>query len=151
MNVKDFINLMAGKLNIKEDILLNAIKSNSNINEETLNIEITDETKIQKINKLLDVDSQFIEFEQKLLNQSTKSSFKKLKENMGQLQILILIKSLNKSNNCDDIINALLSVLNNKIDNINDILKYDLDQSGGGGNYYNKYIKYKIKYLKLNI
>jgi len=159
MNINDILILMAEKLNINKELLFNSI--NSNISTEDLNMNINDEQKIEKINKLLSIDSKFVEFEHKLSNESTKSSFNKLKENMGQLQILILIKGLSKSKSCDDIINTLLNILNSKFSGINDILKYDLEQTnnipqlGGSYNndhkYYNKYIKYKIKYLKLNI
>ena len=51
----------------------------------------------------------------------------------------------------DDIINTLLTVLNAKFENINKILVTYLMQTGGGDKYYKKYIKYKIKYLKLSL
>ena len=150
MNVNDFLKLMAYKLQIDNKILLNSISKK--ITEDELKNYIIDDEKKKKIYELLNIDSRFVKFENKLSNTNSINNFKKLKENIGQLQILILIKNLSKSNNCDEIIKTLLDVLNNKFNNINEILKDDLEQIGGTKyNYYNKYIKYKTKYIKLNI
>ena len=155
MNIIKILNLIATRLNIDENILLNAVKDK--INDTELNIEITDQDKLYKINELLNIDSKFVEFEQKnILQERTKRNFNKLKQNLGKLQILVLIKKLNESKGCDDIINALLSVLNTKFESVNNILSSELIQTGGiqtGGmnnKYYEKYIKYKTKYLILN-
>ena len=149
MNITYILKLIASRLDINENILLNAIKDK--INDKELNNEITDPDRLIKINELLDVDSKLVEFEKNnILQEHTKVNFNKLKQNLGKLQILVLIKKLTESKGCGDVINALLSVLNTKFENVNNILISHLVQSGGtNNNYYNKYIKYKIKYLNL--
>lgn len=149
MNIIYILKLIASRLNIDDAILLNAVKNK--INEKELNDEITDPEKIKKINELLDVDSRLLEFEKNnILHDHTKQNFNKLKENLGKLQILVLIKKLSESTGCNDIINTLLNILNNKFENINSILTSNLVQTGGTNKkYYKKYIKYKTKYLKL--
>jgi hypothetical protein len=158
MNIIDIIKNIAKKLKISETILLDIIKPK--ITDKELNENIID-TEI--INKLLNIDSQFVTFEDKyIIKEKTKNNFNELKNNLGKLQILVLINKLKKSENCDDILNSFLSVFNNKFKTINNILISELNQLDshqlgesqlGGGNfiYYKKYIKYKIKYLQLLI
>jgi hypothetical protein len=149
MNITYILKLIASKLNINENTLLDVIKGKINDNE--LNIEITDPDKLIRINELLDVDSKLVEFEKNnILQEHTKQNFNKLKQNLGKLQILVLIKKLSESKGCDDILNALLSVLNTKFESVNNILTSNLIQIGGTNDkFYKKYIKYKTKYLQL--
>jgi len=149
MNIIYILQLIATKLNIDENILIDTIKNK--VNDKELTNIITDSDKLDKINNLLKIDSQFNDFEKNnIKNENTKQNFNKLKQNLGKLQILVLINKLSKSDKCDDIINALLNILTEKFENINNILSTDLIQIGGNQNkYYKKYIKYKKKYLKL--
>jgi hypothetical protein len=143
MNLNKVLDLVATNLNIDKSILLNVIKDKIDLNKEIHDVDT--------INKLIDVDSKINNFEKNnIVHDHTKHNFTKLKNNLGKMQILVLISKLKKSTNCDDIINTLLNVLNNKFENINNILKSDFSQNGGSNNkYYNKYLKYKIKYLKI--
>jgi trehalose-6-phosphate synthase len=147
MNIIFILKSIASRLNIDENTLLDAVKGK--INNKELNNEITDPDRLMKINELLDVDSKLVEFERNnILQEQTKENFNKLKQTLGKLQILVLIKKLSESKGCDDVINSLLSVLNTKFESVNNILTLNLIQTGGTGNkYYKKYIKYKIKYL----
>lgn len=149
MNILKISNIIATRLGINPNTLKNIIEIR--LTEKQLNEEITDPEKISKINELFKVDSNFLEFEKiNIKEENTKNNFNKLKENLGKLQILVLIKNLEKTKDCDSVLNALLGVLNNKFDAVNNMLSSDLKQNGGGVNFFNKYIKYKIKYLKLN-
>ena len=150
---------IANILNIEPGELTNIIQEK--LSEDELKQIIDNDD----VNNLINHDSTFAEFESKIIIQETKDNFKNLKQNLGKLQTLVLINRLKKSKNCDDILNSLFSVFNNKFKNINNILLSELNQAGGnqtggnqtGGNqtgsntlkYYKKYIKYKIKYLQL--
>ena len=148
MNILKISNDVALRLNIDPVTIKSIIESR--LTNEQLNEEIKDTQKLERINQLLVTDSSFLEFEKNNIKEGkTKESFDKLKENLGKLQILVLIKNLEKTKDCDSVLNALLGVLNNKFDSVNNMLSSNLVQNGGGVNYFNKYIKYKIKYLKL--
>lgn len=125
---------------------------------------IRDKTLLQKIFSLLVSDVEINKFESKIKNPVVLNSFGKMKEKLAELQVLTLIKKLEKSESCDDMIHSFITVLNNKIDNVNEILEDSLIQSGGGNNhriensenyeyyeYYLKYLKYKIKNNKLEL
>lgn len=142
MNLNKILDLVANNLNINKSILLDVIKDKIDLNKEIHDVDT--------INKLIEVDNKINNFEKNILYDNTKQNFQKLKNNLGKMQILVLISKLKKTTNCDDIINTLLNVLNNKFENINNILKSDFSQNGGSNNkYYEKYLKYKIKYLKI--
>ena len=150
MNILKISNDVALKLGIKPSILEDIIKSR--LSQEQLNEEITDPSKLEKINELFAADSNFLNFEKENIKEGkTKENFDKLKENLGKLQILVLIKNLEKTKDCDSVLNALLGVLNNKFDTVNNMLSSNLQQNGGGVNYYDKYIKYKVKFLNLKL
>jgi hypothetical protein len=119
-------------------------------------ITITSEHKelLDKINKLLENDKEINEFNIEDLDENVINNFNSLKQNLGKLQILILMKKLEKSNTTSDVLLSFIQVLNQKIENVNEIL---VDQQGGGYsnadlNYKKLYIKYKYKYclLKFN-
>ena len=150
MNILKISNDVASKLGIKSGILEDIIKSRLSLKQ--LNEEITDPGKLEKINELFAADSNFLNFEKENIKEGkTKENFDKLKENLGKLQILVLIKNLEKTKDCDSVLNALLGVLNNKFDTVNNMLSSNLQQNGGGVSYYNKYIKYKVKFLNLKL
>jgi len=149
MNIRDITIKIAEKLNINSQILFEILETK--LNQEELNKTIDDQQKIEYITRLLNTDNNLENFQKEhIKKETTNSNFNKLKENIAKLQVLVLIKGLQKTKDCDSIINILLSALNNKFDSVNNILATDLKQTGGGINYYNKYIKYKLKYLKLN-
>jgi hypothetical protein len=117
---------------------------------------VIDVDKLKNINDLANADLLFKDFENNYLNNLdtepiVKQNFIKLKENLGELQIKIFMKKLEKAKNCDSILNILIETLNNKLTTVNTILSDDLKQKGGNVNidYHNKYIKYKNKYLQL--
>jgi hypothetical protein len=149
MSIIDITIKIAEKLNINSEILLDILRTK--LNDEQLTKIIDDPQKIDHINKLLNADNSLDNFQKENIKQEiTNQNFNKLKENIGKLQVLVLVKGLEKTKDCDGVINVLLSALNNKFETVNDILKTDLIQTGGGTNYFNKYIKYKLKYLELS-
>jgi len=83
------------------------------------------------------------------INKKNEIKLKKLQTLFGKLEILILMKKLSKLTNGYDIINEFINLINNKLIDVNTILQHKT-QTGGTSNYYYKYIKYKIKYIKLN-
>jgi hypothetical protein len=114
--------------------------------------------KIDTIIKLLGSDKDINNFGNSLKNQQVKDNFNQLKNNLGKLQVLVLLKKIDKSKNCDDVLNTFIGIINNKVSIVNDIMEKKLDnnliggQIGGSTNdkeYIGKYIKYKLKYLKL--
>ena len=89
--------------------------------------------------------------------QNIQQNWNDMNNQLVQLQLLSLIQ---RNQNCDEIIRALLDALNNKIRSVNQILRENLDPAGahhaanqgGGANddkYMSKYLKYKNKYLSL--
>jgi hypothetical protein len=152
------------KLNIKDGKKISQLK---NIIEEKetkglLNDNISDNKKIL-IEKLLGADDDIRKFETEFIEpgtQTIKDQFSLFKNNIGELQVLVLIKLLEKSKNCDEVINSFLNVINNKVSSVNDILneQYDskedneevvfleggtkktINQKGGANFYIEKYI-----------
>ncbi len=87
-------------------------------------------------------DSQLKPYQEKI-----KANWNSMNKNLVELQILTLIQ---KKENCDEVIDGLLKVLNEKIKIVNDTLKQNLTQAGGSNDkYMKKYLKYKNKYLSL--
>ena len=144
---------MAKKLNVDgnklQSIIMQKISPNNRL--------ITDRELLQKIFNLLKSDADIDTFKTKITNPSVMNNFNLMKEKLGELQILTLAKKLHKSENCDDVLNTFVNVLNNKIDTVNEILEDTLIQSGGSKNdqsifnekYYVKYLKYKLKNKEL--
>lgn len=166
MNInKDYtIHEIAAQVEIKLGLAPNFLTQIINEYEQKkkYKITITSEHKelLDKINKLLENDKEINDFNVTDLDQHVIDNFNLLKQNLGKLQILILMKKLEKSNNTSDILVSFIQVLNQKIENVNEIL---VDQQGGYFkdniknnlnyiNYKKLYIKYKYKYylLKLN-
>jgi hypothetical protein len=143
--IKDFISEIAKKLNI------DSIKIFDIIQQKKININILlDESIKDEINKLLKIDDDINNFDETTLkNDMVKENFKLLKKNLAELQVRVILKKLEKVENCGDVISVLLSTINKKLKISNEISS--LNQRGGAHNvqYYNKYLKYKIKYLLL--
>ena len=121
--------------------------------EKLVEVEVSGEKYYDMI-ELLKSDCFIKKFEEKIIKMSNKvkDNFASLKESLGKLQITSLLKQLDETKNCDDIMNAFMSVMKNKLNNVNGVLKSSVDTQltqQGGGNYYKKYIKYKIKYYEL--
>jgi hypothetical protein len=149
--------LIAGKLAIPEQQLIDLINTKLTP-EEIAKSKDFNKDKISEIMKLLQSDEEITKFGDSLKNQGVKDNFEHLKKNLGKLQVLVLLKKIDKSTNCDDVLNTFIGIINNKVSIVNDIMEKKLDnklvggQVGGGRNgkeYIGKYIKYKLKYLRL--
>ena len=135
--IRNFANLIADNLGIDRIIIVESIP-------EHLIDEIISDDQIEKILELLNSDNEINNFG---LENQLGDNFNDLKSNLGKLQILVLIKSLKKAKKCEEILNTFIDLMNNKIGQVNNVLKYNLQFGGGQKNYYKKYKKYKIKYL----
>lgn len=135
----------------------------------------------QKIRELLEGNNNrpVRDFEENVLKknytQRTLTNFNTLKYNLGKLQILVLLKKIEKATNNEEILNMLFNALSNQLKNVNEIMTINLKGGGINNNisdsndesssdifyeknisdnsssdiWYNKYLKYKIKYLEL--
>lgn len=119
------------------------------------NRTIHDTELMKKILLLLQSDSEITEFELKLKNNRTIKNFYTMKEKLAELQVLALVKKLEKSETCDEVLNSFFVVLNNKFEGVNNVLADSINQTGGGSSrnvgYYKKYLKYKIKNTRLEL
>jgi hypothetical protein len=115
------------------------------LNDINLDIEINDKEINDIINKLLDVDKDINELKIKSNN------FTNLKKNLIILQIKIILNKIKEKNIDNESFNKLIELINKKLTIINDILYNRNDLHGGSINkdYYNKYLKYKKKYILL--
>ena len=158
-DITDIAIKVAEKLGIESSKLTDIIQKH-----ESIKGKITFEEKhkglLDQINDLLEKDNEINKFQDKLKGSSEKllANFSLLKQNLGKLQILILLKNLESSENCDDMLNSFILVLNNKLESVNSIMETSVakkldepnKQTGGGNNkYFYKYNKYKFKYLSL--
>jgi membrane-anchored protein YejM (alkaline phosphatase superfamily) len=144
--ITDFANVVASKLQIESKDLITIIDQKKiNINE-----TINESTNI-KIKELLKADDDINNFDKYIKTEKVKKNFNLLKKNLAELQVLVILKKLEKVENCDEVINVLLSALNNKLELTNNILESNLQKGGNNSeiNYYNKYLKYKNKYNNL--
>ena len=128
---------IAKKLGIEPIIILQSIPEN-------LINQIISDDQIVKIQELLNSDNEINNFG---LDNQLGANFNELKSNLGKLQMLALIKSLKKAEKCEEILNTFINLMNNKIGQVNDVLKTNLQFGGGQKNYFKKYRKYKKKYL----
>ena len=145
-NIRDFAILVADKLKIEPSNLITIIDQKKiNINE-TIDESIKD-----KIIRLLKADDDINNFDKYIKTEKVKENFNLLKKNLAELQVRVILKKLEKVENCDEVINVLLSALNNKLELTNNILESNLQKGGSNNeiNYYNKYLKYKNKYNNL--
>jgi hypothetical protein len=145
VKITDIARNVAIKLGINENILFDAIQKNNNIDLEIQNAEL-----IEKINELLNFDEDINKFDNEYIkNENTKKNFNNFKQNIGKLQILILLKNIEKSQNCDDILNSFIGILNNKLSTVNDILFDNISNTqSGGGNIKSKKYNFFIKFMK---
>ena len=109
--------------------------------------QIIQSLKENKIDELLRVDTSInnlkISYPDILTNNNRWDS---LKDSLGELQALIFIKKLETPKpDCKEIVNTIVSALDNKIKLVNTILEENITTS----ELRTKYIKYKSKYLHL--
>jgi hypothetical protein len=135
--IRNIANDIADNLGIEVEIILESIP-------ETLVDQIISDDQNVKIAELLGSDNQIYAFG---IENNLGVNFDELKSNLGKLQMLALIKSLKKAEKCEDVINTFINLMNNKIGQVNNVLKNNLQIGGAQKNYYKKYKKYKIKYL----
>jgi hypothetical protein len=144
--IKKIANKVADLLKIDNKKLIVLIEEKEKTNK-FIDIDEKDELLIKKIEDLLSNDDEIDKFGNLLTDPDIISNFNLLKENLGKLQILVLLKNLEKSNNYSEMLNSFITILNSKFENVNEILG---TQEGGGTNInYLKYIKYKYKYYIL--
>ena len=152
-SIRDVAILVAQKLNIDPSSLITIIE------KKELNIsESIDETIKGEIIKLLNADDDINNFNKFIKSKKVQDNFNILKKNLAELQVRVILKKLEKVEKCDDVINVLLSALNNKLEITNNMIESNLQKGGSYNlqksidndiNYYNKYLKYKFKYYKL--
>lgn len=135
--LKEIASRIADALGIDYERLKQSIPS------KLIDIPISEE-QMNKINELIESDTKIKSFG---TTNNLSNNFTELKASLGTLQILALIKNLEKADNCDDVLNTFIKLMNTKIEQVNEILNTNLQSGGGQKNYYKKYIKYKIKYL----
>ena len=137
----DIANQVAINLEINQNTLISSIPNHLK------SIVITNPNLLDKIKELFVADTEINDFGK---NHNLKgTNFDTLKNNLGKLQILSLIKNLEKAEKCDDVLNVFIDMLNKKIGSVNTILQTNLQGGGSKINYYKKYKKYKKKYLLL--
>ena len=146
MNIIDIANQIGDKIGIDKNELLTLI--NGKLTPEEIALSQHND-KIEQIQKLLTADEDINNFGNRIENQNVKDNYNKLKNNLGKLQVLILTKKIKKSKDCDDILNSFIEIFDNKVKAVNNILEKKLDIQTGGDYYVGKYIKYKMKYMKL--
>lgn len=158
------------KLDIKIPEITQYIANTLDINNEELNESVL--TTIQKkklkinnsnkhkyvnhINNILNNNNRLDKLEKIVKNDLLKNNIISLKKKMGKVQILSLLKDKQDNKEFNILLNNVISTFSNKVDKINNVLEYNLTQTGGNSNivdnsniYYYKYLKYKIKYLTL--
>jgi hypothetical protein len=153
IGIIELAQLIADTLNIPKNELVDLIRKKLTQEEIDKSSE-NHKDKINEIRNLLQSDVDINNFGDSLKNLAVKNNFDKLKNNLGKLQVLVLLKKIGKSKDCDDILNTFIGIINNKVSIVNDILEKKMDggQIGGGckdTKYIGKYIKYKLKYLLL--
>ena len=149
MDIKQIASNIEEKLDIERGYLTKLIDEHEKKKGKII-IDDSHTELISKINELLKNDEEIRNFDTKELDPQVSLNFNLLKKNLGKLQILVLLKKFEKSDNTSDILNTFIQILNQKIENVNDIM---LNQTGGSNsnnnNLYNLYYKYKYKYLIL--
>lgn len=158
------------KSDIKIPYITQYISNTLDINNEELNESVL--TTIQKkklkinnsnkhkyvnhINNILNNNNRLDKLEKIVKNDLLKNNIISLKKKMGKVQILSLLKDKQDNKEFNILLNDVISTFSNKVDKINNVLEYNLTQTGGNSNivdnsniYYYKYLKYKIKYLTL--
>jgi len=113
---------------------------------------------LKRLNDLITKSKQ--EFERfKSANSNLPSNFNTLQENLKRMDLLLLKHTFKKAKdegkNANEVLENFITILNDKVNNVNQLL----GQTGGNINqesqvetnekYYQKYLKYKNKYLNL--
>lgn len=136
--IRKFAETIATNLQIDKKIIINEI--NDNLLDRNIDSALEG-----KFTELLQTDQNIQTFgSQQELNDN--DNFIELKNNLGRLQLLVLIKNLNKAENCTDVLNAFINVMNTKIETVNEVLRSNIQSGGNQIDYYQKYKKYKKKY-----
>lgn len=136
--IRKFAETIATNLQIDKKIIINEI--NDNLLDRNIDSALEG-----KFTELLQTDQNIQTFgSQQELNDN--DNFIELKNNLGRLQLLVLIKNLNKAENCADVLNAFINVMNTKIETVNEVLRSNIQSGGNQIDYYQKYKKYKKKY-----
>jgi len=140
----DFINEQTKIFGIGSTELIKIINDKIPAADQNLN-----DVQKEQIRKLLESDTKINDFGNGIVDDPTKLKFTELKGNLAKLQLLVIMKKMEKSKNCDDVINSFISVFNNKLNTVNDILTTNIQIGGRNNiNYQLKYLKYKNKYIK---
>jgi hypothetical protein len=120
----------------------------------TKKIELIDNLDTQ-IMKLLTADDAIIRLETDDSFSKIKDDvkWKDMKQHMGKLQGLVLLRAVS-TKDCDTIMKSLTDAVSGKLKAVNEVLEANITQDGGGNrmneiSMYNKYLKYKAKYLSL--
>jgi hypothetical protein len=140
-NMQYIINLIAENIGIRYEDIISGLEQTILRQIDTFQVPRELE---EKIKELIKQDNEINQFGKE--HNIKSDNFNELKINLGKLQLLAILK---KANNCEDVLNSFIDLLNNKIGAINDILKAKLQAGGSDINYeyYRKYNKYKNKYL----
>ena len=115
--IYDIAHQVATKLNIDVTQLIDIIKEK----EKIIDLNIINDNLLKKIQKLIKTDEDINNFG-KTIDDDVKQNFNMLKQNLGKLQLLVLLKNLEKSKNSSDILNSFIKIFNNKINVVNNIL-----------------------------
>jgi hypothetical protein len=159
-NIQDIAKHVAEKLFIDKEQLLTIIEKYEKKNGKII-FNLENEQLLLQIKDLLKKDNEIKKFDDKIKNSSQNiiNNFNLLKNNLGKLQILVLIKNIESSKNNDELLNSFISILNDKLISVNSIMESGIEnqihsnlQKGGSNNIINYkylYIKYKKKYFFL--
>jgi len=135
--IRNITEIIAQNLGIEPNTIIESIPAN-------LIDEIISDDQYEKIQALLNSDKEINDFG---IDNRLGPNFNELKSNLGKLQMLALIKILKKAEKCEEVLNTFIDLMNNKIGQVNNVLKTNLQFGGGQINYFKKYRKYKKKYL----
>lgn len=158
-DISTFIDKISSALGISANSkYINELNSELSTMTNGKNIKIMNDPNINSlIDSLLKADNNLKEFYNKyseIHSEDFSNSWFKMNEQFAKMQALSLLE---KTINCDEIINDLMSRLHNKLDAVNKVIEANLNKpivstdQRGGNKYYEKYIKYKEKYLHLKI
>lgn len=142
--------------------IVNALIDNTDRNNELIRNKLIEEFKNYKTNdklsfiknteihldKLIEADIEIEKLKTQMENKGgyDVESWNKLMEGLSKLQVLSLI---NKTANCKETTDAIITALNEKINRVNEVLEKNLQTGGNIKSYKHKYLKYKSKYLRI--
>ncbi len=144
-SIKFYIDQIGDKLGVNLDDLKEHIIEFTNIQKLSF-IKNTQE----KLNKLLELDEKLknisTDLDDTALYGEAKKNWDNMLVNVGKLQALSLI---NKTANCEQITQNIISAIDAKITAVNAVLDQNLQTGGNINSYKHKYLKYKSKYLRI--